>query len=907
MYRKVVIAFIFLTFIVRSQSVEFHNYTVRNGLSNNKVNCVIQDRQGFLWFGCEDGLNRFDGYDFKVFRPSEKKNSISSKDIWSLYEDRDGNIWIGTKSGDINKLDYRTKKFSYWNIQQINLNDNSITAMYVDKNKNVWVGTYQQGLFKFDSSGNQLSHWDYNPENKNGISNNFITSIIEDRFGKLWISTYYGLNEFDPQSPVNGFIKYFSDQGSLNSNLIWEIRLSSDSNKIWICTASGLRSIDIRSKKIEEIFIEPVPSIQFSQSVGDIVENFENGRHILYVGTYGGLVRIDLQSGNQQRFIQILNDEKSLVSNQINQMIKDKSGVIWFATEKGISSLSPRYNFFSQLVNNSSLNQKVFNLDVKALIKYDAENILVGTSEGLYKLNLKNFRETEIPQFKNLNIWSILKDGDNIWVGTYGQGLFKYDVNSQKAERIKIEYPLFQTQSYNFIKSLLADKKGNIYAATWGGGLVILNKQTGKIQFHRSNKNNPGTLSYNDVWSILQDKSGRIWIATNGGGLNLFDNEKNIFHSLTTSNSNGHLKSNSIISIYESNESSDDKTVLWICHDNGLTKLSLKNRIQTDDLAKLIISSKTFNSSNGLSSEIIKSLIEDEKGDLWVSTGNGIFMYDKSSDKFVQIPYYLERKPTDYSSGAALNFENKIFLFGSNEGLKVIAPKDILFSDFKSEVIISDFQIFNKSVFDDPEIFSQIFSEGKITVPYNQNEFSFTFSSTDYNNPSSNKYAYMMKGFERDWNFSDTRRFVTYTNLSPGQYEFLVKCTNSDGKWNDEITSVLVEITPPWWRTPWAYAGIMILFLSGILLIRRLELKKAKLVNELRMKEFETEKLREVEAMKSRFFANISHELRTPLMLIKGPLDELMNQTKPGITKELVQLASKNSAKLKELIDQYWN
>ncbi|MFN3871711.1 MAG: two-component regulator propeller domain-containing protein [Ignavibacterium sp.] len=907
MLKKAVLLFLILPFTIIAQNIEFRNYTVRDGLSNNKVNCVIQDRQGFLWFGCEDGLNRFDGYEFKVFRSSDRKNSISSKDIWSLYEDREGNIWIGTKSGEVNKLDFKTKKISHWKIQEVQLNDNSVTAIYVDKKNFVWVGTYQQGLFKFDSAGNKIGHWEYNPENERGISNNFITSIVEDRFGKIWVSTYFGLNEFDPLSPEKGFNKYISPDKSINNNLIWEIRSSIDSNNIWICGASGLSSIDIQSKKINHINIPPEPSIQFSSSVGDVVETIENKRRIIYVGTYGGLVRIDLESGLTERFTYNSENVNGIISNQINQMTIDKSGVIWLATENGVSSLSLRYNFFSPLLNKVFTNQKVFNSEVKAISIDDDENILIGTSKGLYRLNLKNFAEAEIPNTANLNIWSLLKDQNDIWIGTYGQGLFRFNLKTNMIRKIKIEYPLFQTQSYNFIKSLTDDGKGNIYIGTWGGGVVRINKQTEQMQFWRSNKNIEGSISHNDVWSILIDKIGRIWIATNGGGINLFDPFKNKFYTITSGKIKGQLKSNSILSIHLANESSDDlngSTVIWICHDYGLTKLKLSNKNNFNDIAELIISTKNYDSNDGLLSEVVKSLIEGENENLWVSTSNGIFIYDKKSDKFNPIPFYLERRPTDYSSGASFYLNNKFFLFGSNEGLKIFSPSDILSSDYKPEIIISDFQIFNNSVYDDPEKYADLFSSGEIVLPYSQNVFSFTFSSTDYNNPASIKYAYMMKGFDKDWIYSDSRRFVTYTNLNPGDYEFLVKATNSDGVWNNNPASVKIKINPPWWRTPWAYAGFIIVFVAGIILIRRLELNKAKLLNNLRMKEFEAEKLREVEAMKSRFFANISHELRTPLMLIKGPIDELMNKDSGANVKELAELAARNSEKLKTLIDQ---
>uniref|UniRef100_A0A832G0Z5 histidine kinase n=1 Tax=Ignavibacterium album TaxID=591197 RepID=A0A832G0Z5_9BACT len=917
MFGKAVQFFILLNVIIYSQSVEFRNYSVQDGLSNNKVNCVLQDKTGFIWFGTEDGFNRFDGYEFKVFRPSAEKNSIVSKDIWSLYEDEDGNLWIGSKNGDVIKLDYSTQKFSSWEIEEITRNDNSVTAIYVDKQKNVWVGTYQQGLFKFDQSGKKIGHWDYNPENPLSISNNFITSIIEDKNGVLWISTYFGLNEFNPDKPEKGFVKYFAASNSLNNNLIWELVKSSfDENRIWICTAAGLNFINTNSKKISGINFPEEKSIQFSGSVGDVVESIENNKLILYIGTYGGLVRYDLNENKSVRFVQQKDNPNSIVSNQINKMSKDKSGVIWFATENGVSSLSIRYNFlmpFSDFNSQNSLHS--FNSDVKTISNYDDKNILVGTSTGLFKLNLQEMTETEFPQFKGLNIWSLYKeDKDILWVGTYGQGLYQFNIRSNTLKKIKIEYPLFKTLAYNYIKDIKPASDKNLFFGTWGGGLVKLikskennNKEQYELKFWRSNKDNPEAISFNDVWSIVVDKIGRIWIGTNGGGLNFFDKEKNKFLYLTSKTSSGHLKSNSILFLTQTQSKTDnEKTTLWLCTDQGLTKLVLKNLTNFNSIEELILSSKTYTSKDGLSTEVVKSVIENGVGDIWVSTSNGIFVYDNNSDKFNRIPYAFERKQTDYNSGAALNFKDKFFLFGSIDGLKIFHTDQVIQSDYKPEVIISDFQLFNKSVssLDNSPIKSALNKNGEIRLSYSENVFSFQFAATDYNNPSTIKYAYMMKGFDKDWNYTENRRFVTYTNLNPGEYEFLVKATNSDGLWNDIPTVVKVIINPPWWRTVWAYIAYIFLFLAGILSIRRLEMNKAKLMNEIKMKNFEAEKLREVEAMKSRFFANISHELRTPLMLIKGPIDELLNKSSTANVAELAELAARNSEKLKSLIDQ---
>ena len=247
--KKIFLAFLlFISAFVAnlsSQSLNFYNLTVKNGLSNNKVNAILQDKNGFIWLGTEDGLNRFDGYGFKVFRnnPSDP-NSISDNNIWSLFEDKDGNIWLGTKSGELNLYNFKNDSFKNWKIETRGAKENGITAIYRDSKGLIWIGTYQSGLYRLNPATNELKNWNYKPNDPNSLSNNFITSIIEDDNDYLWISTYNGLNKYNPKSSGDTFIKYYSDPNnkkSISSNLIWEISKSDfEPDILWIGTANGL-------------------------------------------------------------------------------------------------------------------------------------------------------------------------------------------------------------------------------------------------------------------------------------------------------------------------------------------------------------------------------------------------------------------------------------------------------------------------------------------------------------------------------------------------------------------------------------------------------------------------------------------------------------------------------------------
>lgn len=307
---------------ISSQSLNFNNFDVKDGLSNNKVNTILQDNSGLIWVGTEDGLNRFDGYEFKIYRNNSLDScSISDNYIWSLYEDRDGNIWIGTKTGELNLYDLLNDSFSHWKIETRSVRESGIIAIYKDSNGNVWIGTYQSGLYRLNPETNELINWNYNPDNLKSLSNNFVTSITEDD-GYLWISTYNGLNKYNLKSNDNTFEKFYSDhqnKNSLSNNLIWEISNSEfDPDVLWIGTADGLVKYGKSKNSITRIDLPENNSLQFANSISSIVEEKINNETVLWLGTYAGLVRINLNSGKSIRFMKNETDPSSLISNEIN-------------------------------------------------------------------------------------------------------------------------------------------------------------------------------------------------------------------------------------------------------------------------------------------------------------------------------------------------------------------------------------------------------------------------------------------------------------------------------------------------------------------------------------------------------------------------------------------------------------
>ncbi len=896
--------------------ISFQNFTTRNGLSANKINDVIQDKLGFMWFATEDGLNRFDGYEFKIYRniPGDSL-SLSSNNIWSLFEDDNGDIWIGTKTGELNRYNYQADNFSRWKIDIRYNEENGITSLFIDSNKNIWLGTYRNGLYLFNAGNSSFKNWNYNPEDPHGISNNYITKIIQDLNGHFWISTYNGLNKFEPQNSNKPFTKFYhkpNNKESINNNLVWSVSVSGfNQNEIYIGTANGVASINVNDLSVKRI---PVPfgnEILFGNSVSSVLEDNINEDSVLWLATYGGLVKYNIQSEVAERYIISETIRGSIVSNQINKLYKDRSGVLWLITESGISfwsSKTAKFNpFYYKGINLGEINL----LNKKNINAFELSSdgrLWVGSSDGLYSVSfLQNSVKVKNHSiFKGKNIWSLKKDKSNrLWVGSYGEGLFLYDINFEKAEQIEIKSPTFQTNAYNYIKSLCTDKNENLWVGFWGGGIARIKNGFYDIRINESNNNL--SLSNNDVWAIHQDRKGRIWVGTNGGGLNLIDDyDKITFIRLNRSaGEKNALSSNDIYTIVESSFSNDDETILWIGTSEGLNKLIINNSHKELREAISDIKITYYTMSDGLPENIIKSILEDSEGNLWISTNSSICKFDISQNKFFNFDNSDGLNNLEFNSNAAIRISNGLLFFGGISGIDYFYEKGIEPSRYIPPVVFTDFFVFNNRVIPgkDSPLLSQISVTEKIELEYSQNVFSFHFAALDYNSPGSIDYAYMMDGFDNDWVNAKNSRSATYTNLNPGEYIFKVKATNSDGVWNEKPALIRVTINSPWWRTYWAYSVYALIIIAGLYFIRKTELNRSKLRNELRLRELESEKLREIEKIKSRFFANLSHEFRTPLMLIKGPVEQLIEGKRDNFD-EQIQLVKRNSEKLQNLIDQ---
>lgn len=914
-YFLFVIIIFFGSFVyTQSNRLRFERITTDNGLSSNHTSHIFQDRKGFLWISTQDGINRYDGYRFKHFRHLPgNTNSLSDYASGHIFEDSKGNFWIATREGlDVFNPDNET--FIHYNPQKdstILLGSEKIVCTTEDKYGNIWVGT-RKGLSLFNPKTKKFTLFQNNPSDKNSLSFNYVTSLLFDSENNLWVGTQIGLNRFNYKTnSFEVFLKNPKDIKSISGNLITSLFEDSKGN-IWVGTNSGLNRLkSFNNGKAEFFAYQHNPEDKNSVSNNNISKIAEDITGNLWIGTLGGGLNIFNPATNQFTSYQnVEEDNTSISDNNIFTICIDNFQNVWLATYAGgINKYNPTKERFALYKSSPFAKNKVVENNVSSILLDDKNNLWLGTNgDGLkvYRNNIFDdnsflFELKADPKSKNSlsnnNVTSIIQDKSGIiWIGTFGGGVNKYDPSQKKFEIFKYKREDPRSLGNDFIHTLYEDSEGTIWIGTGLSGLNRFDRKTNSFTRFRDNPKYPNSSKYlnsPEVTSILEDSKGYLWVGTSTGGLSRFDIKTESFvHFKHIQEDLNSISSNGINCIYE-----DSEGRLWVGTFSG--GLNLYNEKENSFIYYL--------EQDGLSSNSIQSITEDAKGNLWVATINGISNFDTDKNTFKNFDESdgLQGKVFNQRS-VFIDLKTSSIYFGGEKGLNIYSPNSINEIKKIPAVVLTDFKVFNKSVLIK---YSSMNDNDKsrtqaIELAHDENVFSFEFASLDFTSPEKNQYQYMLEGFDKDWISSGNRREVTYTNLDPGNYIFKVKGTNSDGYWNEKGLVVNLVINPPFWKTRWAYLIYFVLAAAGFVAIRRYELNRVKLKNDLRLKEFESKKLQEVDEIKSRFFANISHEFRTPLTIILGSLDKLKSKMGSNSDSKELDVMKRNSSRLLQLINQ---
>ncbi|CDF79797.1 histidine kinase [Formosa agariphila KMM 3901] len=919
---RLLFVFFILTSKIYAQNIlKFEHLTTEDGLSQSDINTIFQDQKGFMWFGTHDGLNRYDGYNFTIFKPDNKNpKSISSNLIWKIIDDSKGNLWIGTTGGGLNYFNQNTEEFKIFKhlkTDDSSLQSDYITSLYKDSSNRLWVGN-SKGIDMADLNVplDSITFKHYNLYQNSALpikSTNNVNVFYEDSKHQVWIGGVNGLSKLSRDTQGDIYFQPVNQLINLPNINVKTITEDSFGNLI-LGTANGIY------RYLPNNETNPIQFIY--EGVYNTVAISDN--HI-WAGTDNGLIEFtNLSETETPKLVSIYkydqkNPNYSLSRNTVKSVFIDHTGIVWVGSNGGgINKFDPHRKQFLHIKKNLDPNS-LSNDKIRSIFEDSSQNLWIGTEgSGLnlvYKEDVNNgFNKFE--HFSKINkVFAIeeiqLKDSRKLFVGGENTpGLFEIDLSEKTIYTEDDLKPI--TGVSNSVFSILQDQDKNIWIGTYNGGinrwLINNDESTFTKDEIKANPNDERSLPNNIIRYIFQDSKKNIWFATGGGLARLtpdqLQSKSPVFDTyLNNPEDDSSISHNYILTIFES-QSGD----IWIgTFGGGLNKV-----IPQDDGKKLHF--KTFTTNEGLPNNVIKGILEDDHNNLYLSTNKGLSKFNIEHETFQNYDVNDGLQSNEFSELTAFKTQDNRMLFGGVNGFNAFYPDKIISNEINAETVFTNFSIFNKPVHIGEQINGRVIlnqsinSTDEIKLKYSENSFSFEFAALHYAASRKNKYAYKLEGFNDDWIYTTSdNRYATYTNLEPGTYTLKVKASNNDQVWDETPLELKIKVSPPWWRTSLAKVLYLLLAVALLLAFRRFTIIRSTEKHKLELQHLEKEKHEEIHRLKLEFFTNISHEFRTPLTLIKGPLDYLLKKGAEVSTKEAKDqylLMRKNTDYLLRLVNQ---
>ena len=784
---------------------QFERITKEDGLSGNSVYEVLQDKKGFLWFLTGSGLNRYDGYNFKIYDydPADS-NSFSGGLFYSLVQDKNGLLWFNNETDGISSFNPSTEKFFHYrnNTKDKNsLVDDQTTGLVADKAGNIWIAT-QSGLDKLDPRSNTFTHITHQQNKETSLSNNFISAITIDEDDNLWLVTAEpGLDYFNTQTQK--LIQHFNFGSSSNPIEDWNIhpyRANAGRNgNVWIGSRTdGLCCYNTRTKKITHYQYEK--NNPYSLSNNGVYKVYENKNGDLWLATDGAGGSIEYYDHASGRFY-----HKPINDIQYLDFLEDNSGKIWIATMNGIYSCSHPLKKFESYGHVKGDKNTLSSNAVNCFLRIHSGNMLVGTNMvNIFDSVTKKFTPLGLNDLsgfllQNCYVWKLYQDRKNIlWIPTVF-GLFSYDLVTKAQRWYRFDNKDSTSLGTTSCTGIIEDSKGRYWVTTWGGGLNAFDPVSGKFRRFKVHEGE-NSISTNNVDGIFENSGGILYIGSPNGGLITFNPDKETFKIYRTRASNPSAPRDKALNFLESKNG-----VIWFCSGGGVTAF--------DPVTGKF---RAFTTKDGLCSNGVASIVADNAGNYWLGTGDGLSCFTPPENPFDSSSKFHFRNydksdglPGDCMmlSAAYKDADGKLYFGADPNGFFCFRPEDLKDNNYKPPVYITDLKLFNTSIRprDKDSILKQpVELTQQITLSYIQNDLSLEFAALNYIHPEKNQYQYKLENYNKEWIITDAKkRFASYTNLNPGKYVFRVRASNNDDVWSPHEASLIIIITPPFWQTWW--------------------------------------------------------------------------------------------------------
>lgn len=895
----------------QTDQVNFTSLTSKDGLSSNIVNAILKDRFGWMWFATEDGLNRFDGNKFTIYRhKANDSSSLPVNDVTSLFEDKAGNLWVGTNGGFLSLYD--RKKDAFTDVLSNfsgKIFNNVVKSICSDHQGNIWVAGFG-GLYIVDPVAKKITRQPIAIVNgKHTLTDSLILSVYEDSRHRLWIGANSGLFLFDRNKHVfYPFRHSDEDTGSLVNNAVKAIAEDKKGN-IWIGTGGGVSLLAPGAGRFRNFTHS---NANDKTITNDLIHTIATGNEDkLWLGTEDGISIMDTKTGECATIRPDARNTYSLNRKTVRAMYVDDQDIYWVGTyQGGINKYNKSLNLF-QLKQSNPFDPKGLRASaVTSFAEGNNGNVFVGTDGGgLHLFDRKSGLFTHIPLVEkettasgDLSILTLGKGNDGgLWIGTFATGLFYLDPATGRHKQFKRGTGSASLNS-NDIFCIKKDKKGKLWIGTNGGGVNVYDPVS-RIFHKYTNKPRDSAdtrLPLNGyIRCIEEDAQGYFWIASHGTGIGMLDPVSNKCRVYDRGNS--HLPSNSVLTVLE-----DHNGNIWAGTSGG--GLSLLDKQSNQFIS--------YSEKEGLANGIIYKIIEDEQGLLWVSTNTGISSFDVITKRFTNYTRYNGIQNNNFAMGSGIRMPDGEIFFGGLDGFNFFYPRNLKQNKNVPSLLLTDLKVANQSVLpsDNGPIKEHISITKEISLGYQQS-FSLSYTALDYTSPEQNTYSYKLEGFDKTWIQAGASKTAYYTNIDPGDYVFRVRASNKAGVWSAKEISVIIHIKPPFWRTPYAYF-FYVVSVIGLLLYSRhrtlnrlkrkfaVEQEKLLAAQALEQERKETEIARELDQLKIKFLTNLSHEFRTPISLIMGPVDNLLTKPNDEKTSGHLYMIKRNARRLLNLVNQ---